>query len=59
MNKEYFAVLKGKRIDCNGFFTNYGVTANTKKEAARILAKAKKYYFGTYKVKDAYISSSN
>ena len=43
--KEWIAILNGSRIDCNGFYCGHAcVTAYTKKEASRLLAKAKKYY---------------
>jgi hypothetical protein len=48
---EWIVVLNGTKIDCNGFYCGYScVTAYSKKEALRILAKAKKYYFGSYKL---------
>lgn len=48
--KQYFAYLDGSLIDSNGFKTTYGITADTKREANRLLAKAKRHYLGTYKV---------
>lgn len=54
---EYYAYLNGSRIDSNGY-KGQGVTAYTKKDAERILAKAKKYYHGTYRVSDCWISSN-
>jgi hypothetical protein len=43
--KEWIVILNNSRIDCKGFYCNYPcVTANTKKEASRLLSKAKKYY---------------
>lgn len=48
---EWIVVLNGSRVDCNGFYCGYScVTAYSKKEALRILAKAKMYYFGSYRV---------
>lgn len=48
---EWIVVLNGTKIDCNGFYCGYScVTAYTKKEALRILAKAKKYYFNSYRL---------
>lgn len=58
MKKEYFVYLNGKLINSDGFYSSYGVTAYTKKDALRILAKAKMYYFGTYRV-ESYIRKSN
>ena len=50
-SKEWIAILNGKRIDCNGFYCSHScVTAYTKKEAQRLLSKAKKYYFNSYKL---------
>jgi hypothetical protein len=50
-SKEWIAILNGKRIDHNGFFCSAPcVTAYTKKEAKRLLSKAKKYYFNSYKL---------
>ena len=43
--KEWIAILDDSRIDCNGFKSGHAcVTAYTKKEAQRLLNKAKKYY---------------
>jgi hypothetical protein len=48
---EWIVVLNGSRVDCNGFYCSYScVTAYSKKEALRILAKAKLYYFGSYRL---------
>ena len=48
---EWIVVLNGSRVDCNGYFCYYScVTAYSKKEALRILAKAKKYYFNSYRL---------
>jgi hypothetical protein len=47
--KEYIVSLNGRRIDSNGFYSAYGVTASTKAEAKRLAAKAKLHYFGTFK----------
>ena len=54
-SKEWIAVLDGKRIDSNGFycsefFRRTCVTSYNKKEAIRLLSKAKMHYFGTYKI---------
>jgi hypothetical protein len=50
-NKEWIAILNGTRINSDGFYGGYAcVTAYTKKEAIRLLSKAKMYYFGTYKI---------
>lgn len=49
-NTEYFAYLDNSLIDNKGFKTSYGVTAYTKREANRLLSKAKKHYLGTYKI---------
>ncbi len=50
-SKEWIAILNGKRIDSNGFYCSAPcVTAYTKKEAQRLLSKAKKYYFNSYKL---------
>ena len=49
--KEWIAILNGKRIDCNGYYCSHAaVTAYSKKEAKRLLSKAKKYYFNSYKL---------
>ncbi len=49
--KEWIAILNGKRIDCNGFYSCHSsVTAYTKKDAQRLLSKAKKYYYNSYKL---------
>jgi hypothetical protein len=49
--KEWIAILNGKRIDSNGFYSGHAcVTAYNKKAAIRLLSKAKLYYFGTYKI---------
>jgi hypothetical protein len=51
---EWIVVLNGIRLDCNGFYCSAQcVTAYSKKEALRILAKAKMYYFGKYRLNDA------
>jgi hypothetical protein len=51
---EWTVVLNGSRLNCNGYYCSAKcVTAYSKKEALRILAKAKKYYFGTYRLNDA------
>ena len=55
---EYFAYLGGRLINSDGFYCQYGVTAYTMKDAKRILAKAKLYYFGTYRT-EGYIRKSN
>lgn len=47
--KEYIAYLDGSRIDNNGFKSNYGVTANTIKDAEKLLTKAKLHYNGSTK----------
>ena len=49
-NLEYFAYLDNSLIDSNGFKTAYGVTAYTKRDAKRLLSKAKLHYVGTYSV---------
>jgi hypothetical protein len=54
-SKEWIAVLNGTRIDSNGFycsefFRRTCVTSYNKKEAVRLLSKAKMHYFGTYKI---------
>lgn len=54
---EYFAYLGGRLINSDGFYCQYGVTAYTKKDAMRILAKAKRYYYGTYRI-EGYIRKS-
>ena len=48
--KQYFAYLDNSLIDSKGFKTTYGITADTKREATRLLAKAKRHYLGTYKI---------
>ena len=51
--KEYIVILNGKRIDCKGFYCAHScVSAWTKKGALSLLAKAKKYYFNTYRLRD-------
>lgn len=51
--KEYIVILNGKRIDSKGFYCAHScVSAWTKKEALFLLAKAKKYYFNTYRLRD-------
>jgi len=51
--REWIVVLNNKRIDNNGYYCGHScVTAWTKKEALYLLAKAKKYYFNTYKLTD-------
>jgi len=55
--REYFAYLGGIPIGSDGYYCRYGVTAYTLKDAKRILAKAKMYYFGTYRV-EGYIRKS-
>lgn len=48
---EWIVVLNGSRLNCNGYYCSAQcVTAYSKKEALRILAKAKMYYFGSYRV---------
>ena len=48
---EWVVILDGKRLDNKGFFCSAQcVTAYSKKEAIRILAKAKLYYFGSYRL---------
>ena len=50
-SKEWIAVLDGTRIDSNGFYCGAAcVTSYNKKEAIRLLSKAKMHYFGTYKI---------
>jgi len=49
-NSEYFSYLDNCLIDHNGFKAAYGVTAYTKRDAQRILSKAKLYYTGSYKL---------
>ena len=50
-SKEWIAVLNGTRIDSNGFYCGAAcVTSYNKKEAIRLLSKAKMHYFGTYKI---------
>jgi hypothetical protein len=50
-SKEWIAILNGTRIDSNGFYCGAAcVTAYNKKEAIRLLSKAKMHYFGTYKI---------
>lgn len=50
-SNEWIVVLNGKRVNNAGFYCNAQcVTAYTKKEALRIFAKAKMYYFGTYRL---------
>ena len=49
-NTEYFAYLDNCLIDNNGFKSSYGVTAYTKRDAQRVLSKAKLYYTGSYKL---------
>jgi len=50
-NKEWIAVLNGTRIDSNGFYCGAAcVTAYNKKEAIRLLSKAKMHYFGSYSI---------
>jgi hypothetical protein len=44
--KEYIVSLNGRRIDSNGFYSAYGVTASTKADAKRLATKAKRHYFG-------------
>ena len=56
MKNEYIAYLDGSRIDNKGFKTSYGVTAYTLKEAKRLLAKAKMFYHGTYRVENCGIA---
>lgn len=51
--KEWIVILNNKRIDNNGYYSGHScVTAWTKKGALRLLAKAKIYYFGTYRLRD-------
>ena len=48
---EWIVILDGKRIDNKGYFCSAQcVTAYSKKEALRILSKAKLYYFGSYRL---------
>lgn len=48
---EWIVILNGKRIDNKGYFCSAQcVTAYSKKEALRILSKAKMYYFGSYRL---------
>ena len=48
---EWIVVLNNSRLNCNGYYCSAQcVTAYSKKEALRILSKAKMYYFGSYRV---------
>jgi hypothetical protein len=50
-SKEWIATLNGTRIDSNGFYCGAAcVTAYNKKEAIRLLSKAKMHYFGSYSI---------
>jgi hypothetical protein len=50
-SKEWIAILNGTRIDSNGFYCSAAcVTAYNKKEAIRLLSKAKMHYFGSYSI---------
>lgn len=44
----YFAFLKNKLVNKEGFLSEYGITAYTKKEAVRLLRLAKKRAGYTY-----------
>ena len=51
---EWVVYLNGNRLNHFGFYCSSScVTAYTKKQALKILSKAKKYYFGTYRLNDA------
>jgi hypothetical protein len=52
--KEWVAVLNGKRIDHNGIIPLMHLLRQEKKNkrALCLLAKAKMYYFNTYRLRD-------